>query len=178
MMQMLKACLNLKVVAALAVLGVGIYLVNPGLALAALPILVLAACPLSMFLMMRMMGMGGGMNHGTAAPGAGAYTCPMHPGVRSEQPGACPSCGMALQPVPGDAEHAQHAVATVPSGDALELQRRLDESVAGQARLSQELEALRESAASRTRMLVAADRLEADVDAALERASRDGEEPK
>lgn len=31
--------------------------------------------------------------------GAGAYTCPMHPEVRSDRPGACPKCGMALEPV-------------------------------------------------------------------------------
>ena len=30
---------------------------------------------------------------------AGAvYTCPMHPEVRSDHPGACPKCGMALEP--------------------------------------------------------------------------------
>ncbi|MFS8065759.1 MAG: heavy metal translocating P-type ATPase [Byssovorax sp.] len=28
-----------------------------------------------------------------------AYTCPMHPEVRSDHPGACPKCGMALEPV-------------------------------------------------------------------------------
>lgn len=27
------------------------------------------------------------------------YTCPMHPEVRSEKPGSCPKCGMALEPV-------------------------------------------------------------------------------
>lgn len=32
-----------------------------------------------------------------AAPGS--YTCPMHPEVRSERPGNCPKCGMALEPV-------------------------------------------------------------------------------
>lgn len=30
--------------------------------------------------------------------GAG-YACPMHPEVRSERPGKCPKCGMALEPV-------------------------------------------------------------------------------
>ncbi|MGH6960739.1 MAG: heavy metal-binding domain-containing protein, partial [Dongiaceae bacterium] len=30
-------------------------------------------------------------------PGA-IYTCPMHPEVRQEGPGACPDCGMALEP--------------------------------------------------------------------------------
>jgi Cu+-exporting ATPase len=31
--------------------------------------------------------------------GATAYTCPMHPEVRAAAPGACPDCGMALEPV-------------------------------------------------------------------------------
>jgi hypothetical protein len=48
----MKMCLNPKVLAGLAALGVGIYLVAPDLMLAALPILLLAACPLSMLLMM------------------------------------------------------------------------------------------------------------------------------
>lgn len=33
----------------------------------------------------------------TAPPGA-EYTCPMHPEVRQLTPGACPKCGMALEP--------------------------------------------------------------------------------
>src|SRR5512135_2451766 len=28
-----------------------------------------------------------------------AYTCPMHPEIRQPAPGACPKCGMALEPV-------------------------------------------------------------------------------
>jgi hypothetical protein len=51
-MKMLKMCLNWKVLAGLAAVGVGIYLVAPDLVLAALPILLLAVCPLSMLLMM------------------------------------------------------------------------------------------------------------------------------
>ena len=38
------------------------------------------------------------------------YTCPMHPEVRQDQPGACPKCGMALEPVQpasGDDENAE-----------------------------------------------------------------------
>jgi Cu+-exporting ATPase len=31
-------------------------------------------------------------------PVPGAYTCPMHPEVVSDKPGACPKCGMALEP--------------------------------------------------------------------------------
>ena len=33
-----------------------------------------------------------------AKPGV-PYTCPMHPEVRQMGPGACPKCGMALEPV-------------------------------------------------------------------------------
>ena len=43
-----------------------------------------------------------GHGHGTgpaAAPSAGGdFTCPMHPEVRQSGPGACPDCGMALEP--------------------------------------------------------------------------------
>ncbi|MCW2960728.1 MAG: ATPase [Thermoleophilia bacterium] len=34
-----------------------------------------------------------------AAPGAARFTCPMHPEVRSDSPGSCPKCGMALEPL-------------------------------------------------------------------------------
>jgi Cu+-exporting ATPase len=46
----------------------------------------------------------------TAKP-ASIYTCPMHPEIRQDRPGACPICGMALEPV----------AATVDSGPSLEL---------------------------------------------------------
>ena len=71
-MQMLKACLNPKVVVGLIAVGVAIYLVAPGLVLAALPLLVLAACPLSMFFMMRMMGSDKSGHGGHAAMQSGA----------------------------------------------------------------------------------------------------------
>ena len=44
----------------------------------------------------------------TAAPGA-IYTCPMHPEIRQTGPGACPICGMALEPVAPAAEDAPNA---------------------------------------------------------------------
>ena len=31
-------------------------------------------------------------------PKGAVYTCPMHPEVRQDHPGACPKCGMALEP--------------------------------------------------------------------------------
>ena len=52
---MLKMCFNWKVIAALAVVAAGIYMVAPVAFAAALPLLFLAACPLSMILMMKMM---------------------------------------------------------------------------------------------------------------------------
>jgi hypothetical protein len=70
-MKMLKMCLNWKVLAGLAAMGVGVYLVAPDLVLAALPILLLTACPLSMLLMMW------GMHH---AQGQGQQT-PQEPDV-------------------------------------------------------------------------------------------------
>ncbi|HEY2135011.1 MAG TPA: YHS domain-containing protein, partial [Xanthobacteraceae bacterium] len=33
------------------------------------------------------------------APAGATYTCPMHPEIRQVGPGACPICGMALEPV-------------------------------------------------------------------------------
>src|SRR5688500_15838696 len=39
----------------------------------------------------------------TGAGDQAIYTCPMHPEVRQVGPGACPKCGMALEPVEVDA---------------------------------------------------------------------------
>ncbi|MHB8644474.1 MAG: DUF2933 domain-containing protein [Thermomicrobiales bacterium] len=50
-------CLNWKVLAGLAIVGLGVWAVAPNLVGAAVPLLLIAACPLSMLLMMR--GMGG-----------------------------------------------------------------------------------------------------------------------
>jgi len=42
---------------------------------------------------------------GEASPAEGTlYTCPMHPEVIQDHPGACPKCGMALEPVTASAE--------------------------------------------------------------------------
>jgi hypothetical protein len=51
-------CLNWKVIAGLAVVGLGIWAVAPNVVWAALPLLLFLACPISMLLMMR--GMQGG----------------------------------------------------------------------------------------------------------------------
>jgi P-type Cu+ transporter len=59
------------------------------------------------------------------APAAGAapampgtiWTCPMHPQVRAPQPGSCPICGMALEPVAA-------GVAEGPSPELVDMTRR------------------------------------------------------
>lgn len=63
----LHLCLNWKVVAGLAVVGLSVWMVAPNLIWAALPLLILAACPISMLLMMR--GMGGDQGRGRMAHG-------------------------------------------------------------------------------------------------------------
>lgn len=59
-------CLNWKVVAGLAVVGVIVLVLAPQYLWAALPVLLIAACPLSMLLMMR--GMRGGGSQGALPP--------------------------------------------------------------------------------------------------------------
>ena len=172
-MRMLRMCLNPRVIAALAAVAVGIYVLAPGLFAAALPLLVLAACPLSMLIMMRAMGGMGGM--GGAAETGSTYACPMHPAARSGEPGVCPSCGMQLQPTRSQANADQPSAPGAASTDALELQRRLEATVAEQARLRRELDAVRVSAGTRTELLAAADRVEADVDAELAKTARESD---
>lgn len=72
-MQMLKHCLNWKVIAGLAAVGVGIFAVAPNLAVAALPFLLLAICPLSMMFMMKgMQGNEGGEGRVSSETDAGS----------------------------------------------------------------------------------------------------------
>ncbi len=57
---LLGMCLNWRVIAGLAVVGVIVLVVAPQFLWAALPLLIVAACPLSMLFMMRGMAGGGG----------------------------------------------------------------------------------------------------------------------
>ncbi|QOY96670.1 heavy metal translocating P-type ATPase [Massilia sp. UMI-21] len=42
---------------------------------------------------------GSGAGPAPAAPEGSLYTCPMHPEIRQPEPGNCPICGMALEPM-------------------------------------------------------------------------------
>lgn len=64
-------CLNRNVLIGLAAVGLGVLVFAPNLLGAALPLLLFAACPLSMVLMMRAMsGSGGQCQTGKATGGA------------------------------------------------------------------------------------------------------------
>jgi P-type Cu+ transporter len=51
------------------------------------------------------------------SPAGTIYTCPMHPQIRQTQPGSCPICGMALEPVITGED-------TGPSAELTEMTRR------------------------------------------------------
>lgn len=70
-------CLNRNVLIALAAIAVVLLLLKPSLMVAALPLLLLAACPLSMIFMMRNMSGGSGASksaHVDESAGASATT--------------------------------------------------------------------------------------------------------
>lgn len=71
--KMLRMCLNWKVLAGLAAVAVGVGIYRPSLLGAALPVLILAVCPLSMMLMMRR------MNHENTGSTGEAPTLPDDP---------------------------------------------------------------------------------------------------
>jgi P-type Cu+ transporter len=52
------------------------------------------------------------------APEGAIYTCPMHPDVRQAGPGACPICGMALEPLVA-------SVGGAPNEELMDMTRRL-----------------------------------------------------
>ena len=77
--------LYMKVAAGLGAVGLALYLVAPNVAYAALPLLILAACPLSMVIMMKMMS-GGKKDEPTPEPAdpGGAHDSDELAGLRTE----------------------------------------------------------------------------------------------
>lgn len=76
-MSMFKMCLNWKVIGGLAAAGLGVAVFAPNLIGAALPLLLLAACPLSMIVMMGAIGgMGMRSKQGAAEPVRGRVPLP------------------------------------------------------------------------------------------------------
>ncbi|MES1989361.1 MAG: heavy metal translocating P-type ATPase [Pseudomonadota bacterium] len=55
-------------------------------------------------------------------PQGAIYTCPMHPEIQQPQPGTCPICGMALEPVMPSLEHG-------PNPELVDMQQRMIVSI-------------------------------------------------
>lgn len=79
-MRIAGLCFNWKVRVGLAVVGLGIWVMAPNLIGAAVPLLIIAACPLSMLFMMR--GMQGGQSAAPRAQGPEPTSVPL---TRAEQ---------------------------------------------------------------------------------------------
>lgn len=92
-MKFVRACLDWRVLSGLAVVGVGVYLVAPGLLLAVLPLLLAAACPLSMLLMMRAMN----REPADGMPASGATARDGEAALSQRAGGACHAAGTADQ---------------------------------------------------------------------------------
>jgi len=64
----------------------------------------------------------GGARAAAPAPTGVTYFCPMDPEVRSSEPGACPKCGMALEP---DLSSSAALALDVPNPELIDMTRRL-----------------------------------------------------
>jgi len=51
-----------------------------------------------------------GHDHGATAEAGQVWTCSMHPSVRSDEPGSCPICGMALIPASSEAREDDYTM--------------------------------------------------------------------
>lgn len=82
-MKMFGMCINKSVVAGVAGVGLLVWVLAPGALAAALPLLLIAICPLSMLVMMKMMS-----SDGQASPGQQAPTAPAQPDTAAAAPPA------------------------------------------------------------------------------------------
>lgn len=110
-------CFNWKVVAGLAVVGLGVWALAPGVFAAAGPVLLVLACPLSMLFMMR------GMNRAQDAHGDASTTS----GGRRR---------------PADAAHVANGTVPVPPAVVLSREEQLAELRAELERVRRRHEAL------------------------------------
>jgi hypothetical protein len=92
-------CLNKKVIAGLVVAAGAIYLLAPNWFGAALPLLIFAACPLSMLLMMRMMS-GSGNSSCNTKPASGSEDADELARLRAEVDGLRAEQGAREHPAP------------------------------------------------------------------------------
>ena len=84
-MKVFGMCINLKVVVGLAVAGAAVWTVAPGALAAALPLLAILVCPLSMLVMMR--AMKGGAGSRDESSGAPADAAAGHAAVLADADG-------------------------------------------------------------------------------------------
>lgn len=114
----MQMCLNWKVLAGLAGVGVGIWLFAPQFGLVALPVLILIACPLSMLFMMRPMGNGGGQQASQSCP-----ACDTQP-TREERLAALKNQEEALTAQIAELEQAENPALFSAQAIAREAQQR------------------------------------------------------
>lgn len=100
-MRHLKHCLNPKVIAVVVAIGIGVYVLVPGAFASALPFLVLAVCPLSMVVMMAMMG------------GSGERSVPQ----AGQEPGAEDASGLQARVAQLEQQLAARSDVQPPAGD-------------------------------------------------------------
>lgn len=161
-MNMLKMCFNWKVLTGLGAVGLAIWVVAPGAALAALPLLLILVCPLSMVLMMGMMGRGTGEHLAAGAPGE--YICPMHPQVQASTPGRCPACGMNLVPTSPQGGPSDRQGAGTRERQLSELRTELQQLNERQAELARHVTELEQEQKSGGPPLAEAERIAAAAD--------------
>ncbi len=114
----MQMCLNWKVLAGLAVVVVGIWIVAPQFALSALPVLLVLVCPLSMLFMMRSMG-----NRGSQEAAQGGRASHVEP-TREQQAAALNSEQEAITARHAGLEQAKNPVLSSAQAGARKAQQR------------------------------------------------------
>ena len=83
---MIQCCLNWKVLAGIAAVGAGLWVVAPGLLASALPVMLILLCPLSMLLMMRGMNSARSGNNPSLRPAEMIHRAPVVPQITKQEP--------------------------------------------------------------------------------------------